>query len=126
MENGGDSSRVFRFGVFDADLRTGELRERGRKVRLQEKPFQTLALLVEKAGNVVTREELRERLWPADTFVEFDANLNTAVKRLREALGDSAERPRYIETIPRRGYRFIVPVTKADEVEAQVPEPRNA
>ncbi|HEV2417902.1 MAG TPA: winged helix-turn-helix domain-containing protein [Terriglobia bacterium] len=120
MENGNNSSRVVRFGVFEADLRTGELRERGRKVRLQEKPFQTLALLVEKAGNVVTREELRERLWPADTFVEFDANLNTAIKRLREALGDSAERPRYIETLPKRGYRFIVPVARPNGIEAAV------
>ncbi|HEV2500998.1 MAG TPA: winged helix-turn-helix domain-containing protein [Terriglobia bacterium] len=123
MENGNNSSPVVRFGVFEADLRTGELRERGQKVRLQEKPFQTLALLVEKAGNVVTREELRERLWPADTFVEFDANLNTAIKRLREALGDSAERPRYIETLPKRGYRFIVPVTKPNGVEATASGP---
>lgn len=125
MNNGNNSSRVVRFGVFEADMRTGELRERGRKVRLQEKPFQTLALLVEKAGDVVTREELRERLWPADTFVEFDANLNTAIKRLREALGDSAERPRYIETLPKRGYRFIVPVTKPNGVEAAVPGQQN-
>lgn len=126
MENENDSSRVFRFGVFEADLRTGELRERGRKIRLQEKPFQTLALLIEKAGDVVTREELREHLWPADTFVEFDANLNTAVKRLREALGDSAERPRYIETLPRRGYRFIIPVSKANGVEQRLSEPRQS
>ncbi len=118
MQNGNNSSWVIGFGVFEADLRTGELRERGRKIRLQEKPFQTLALLIQRAGDVVSREELREHLWPADTFVEFDANLNTAIKRLREALGDSAERPRYIETLPKRGYRFIVPVTKPNGVEA--------
>jgi TolB-like protein/DNA-binding winged helix-turn-helix (wHTH) protein/Tfp pilus assembly protein PilF len=125
MENGNNSSRVVRFGVFEADLRSGELRERGRKVRLQEKPFQTLALLLEKAGEVVTREELRERLWPADTFVEFDANLNTAIKRLREALGDSAERPRYIETLPKRGYRFIVPLVMPSDFQARVAEPQS-
>ncbi len=122
MENGNNSSRAVCFGVFEADLHTGELRERGRKVRLQEKPFQTLALLIQRAGDVVSREELREHLWPADTFVEFDANLNTAIKRLREALGDSAERPRYIETLPKRGYRFIVPVTKPNGVEVAAPE----
>jgi TolB-like protein/DNA-binding winged helix-turn-helix (wHTH) protein/Tfp pilus assembly protein PilF len=131
MENDHNSNRLIRFGVFEADLTTGELRERGRKVRLQEKPFQTLALLLEKAGDVVTREELREHLWPADTFVGFDANLNTAVKRLREALGDSAERPRYIQTLPKRGYRFIVPVAKPNGVkgetqESQITQPKPA
>ena len=122
MESDNHANRLVRFGVFEADLETGELRERGRKVRLQEKPFQTLALLLEKAGDVVTREELREHLWPADTFVEFDANLNTAVKRLREALGDSAERPRYIETLPKRGYRLVVPIAKPNGVEPEATE----
>ena len=101
---------VIRFGVFEVDLRARELRERGRRVKLQDKPFQTLALLVQRSGEVVTREELRARLWPSDTFVEFDANLNTAVRRVREALGDSADKPRYVETLPKRGYRFLMPV----------------
>jgi TolB-like protein/Tfp pilus assembly protein PilF/DNA-binding winged helix-turn-helix (wHTH) protein len=115
MTKGGTESRIVRFGVFEADLAMGELRERGHKIRLQEKPFQTLAVLIEKAGELVTREEFRQRLWPANTFVEFDANLNTTIKRLREALGDSAERPRYIETLPKRGYRFIFPIARPKE-----------
>jgi TolB-like protein/DNA-binding winged helix-turn-helix (wHTH) protein/Tfp pilus assembly protein PilF len=102
-----------RFGAFEVNLRSGELRKHGIKIKLQEKPFQILALLVEQPGEVVTREELQRRLWPADTFVDFDRNLNTATNRLRQALGDSAENPRFIETIPRRGYRFIFPVNSA-------------
>lgn len=98
------------FGVFELDLRAGELRKRGMKVRLQEKPFQILAALLRRPGEVVTREELRHRLWRSDTFVEFDRSLNTGLSKLREALGDSAENPRFIETLPRRGYRFIAPV----------------
>jgi cholera toxin transcriptional activator len=105
--NGG---RFARFGVFELDLAVGELRKNGAKLRLQEQPFQVLALLLERAGNVVTREELRQKLWPADTFVDFDHSLNTAVNKLRETLGDSASSPRYIETLARRGYRFIAPV----------------
>jgi Tol biopolymer transport system component/DNA-binding winged helix-turn-helix (wHTH) protein len=99
------------FGSFEADLRTGELQRNGSKVRLQEQPFQLLTVLLEKPGEIVTREELRHRLWPADTFVDFDHGLNAAVKRLRDALGDSAENPRFVETLPRRGYRFVAPVT---------------
>ena len=99
-----------RFGVFELDLAAGELRKNGAKVRLQEQPFQVLALLLERTGDVVTREELRQKLWPADTFVDFDHSLNTAVNKLRETLGDSASSPRYIETLARRGYRFIAPV----------------
>ena len=102
--------RVFRFGVYEADLRTGELRKNGLKIRVQEQPFQVLAYLLEHAGDVVTREELRARLWPADTFVDFDHSLNTAINKLREALGDSAANPRFIETLAKRGYRFIAPV----------------
>lgn len=120
------NNSVVRFGVFEADLSSGELRERGRKVRLQEKPFQTLVLLIEKAGAIVTREELRERLWPADTFVDFDANLNTAIKRVREALGDSAGRPRYIETLPKRGYRFIAPVLGPNDFKETVQQAQSA
>ncbi|HEY6269487.1 MAG TPA: tetratricopeptide repeat protein, partial [Candidatus Acidoferrum sp.] len=95
------------FGPFEADLRSGELRKHGVRLKLQDQPFQVLALLLEHAGDVVTREELHQRLWPADTFVDFDTGLNSAVKKLRDVLADSADEPRYIETIPRRGYRFI-------------------
>jgi DNA-binding winged helix-turn-helix (wHTH) protein/Tol biopolymer transport system component len=107
-ENGGNS--VVRFGLFEADLQTGELHRNGTKVRLQEQPFQILTLLLQKPGEVVTREELQSSLWPADTFVDFEHGLNAAIKRLRSALGDSAENPRFIETFARRGYRFIAPV----------------
>jgi DNA-binding winged helix-turn-helix (wHTH) protein len=107
---GNYSGRIARFGVFELDLAAGELRKNGAKLRLQEQPFQVLAFLLERAGEVVTREELRQKLWPADTFVDFDHSLNTAVNKLREALGDSASSPRYIETLARRGYRFIAPV----------------
>src|SRR6266849_1765623 len=101
---------AIRFGVFEVDLRAGELRKQGVKIKLQEQPFQVLQVLLEKPGEVVTREEMRQRIWPVDTFVDFDGGVNNAVKRLREALSDSAESPRYIETIPRKGYRFIGPV----------------
>lgn len=96
-----------RFGVFEADLAAGELRKNGRKVRIQYQPFQVLAILLERPGEVVTREELREKLWPADTYVDFDRSLNTAVAKLRGALGDSGDSPRFIETLPRKGYRFV-------------------
>src|SRR6202166_9834 len=103
------SGKIARFGVFELDLAAGELRKNGAKLRLQEQPFRVLALLLERAGDVVTREEVRQKLWPADTFVDFDHSLNTAVNKLRETLGDSASNPRYIETMARRGYRFIAP-----------------
>jgi DNA-binding winged helix-turn-helix (wHTH) protein len=101
------SSRIVRFSTFAVNLHTGELRKLRQKVKLQEQPFQVLAALLERPGELVTREELRNKLWPADTFVDFDHSLNAAVKRLREALGDSAETPTFIETLARRGYRFI-------------------
>jgi len=104
------SGRIARFGIFELDLFAGELRKNGAKLRLQEQPFRVLAFLLERPGDVVTREELRQKLWPADTFVDFDHSLNTAVNKLRETLGDSASSPRYIETLARRGYRFIAPV----------------
>ena len=106
-------ARRVRFGAFEVNLRSGELRKHGLKIKLQDQPFQILALLLERPGEVVTREELRHKLWPADTFVDFDVGLNTAIKRLRDALGDTAESPRYVETLPRRGYRFIAPVEEA-------------
>ncbi len=102
--------RILRFGIFEADLAARELRKNGLRVRLQEQPFQLLALLIERPEDIVTREELRNKLWAADTFVDFDHSLNTAIKKIREALGDSAVNPRYIETIARRGYRFLASV----------------
>src|SRR2546425_9011555 len=104
--------RILCFGSFEVDLASGELRRQGRKISLQDQPFRLLALLMDRAGEVVTREELRDKLWPADTFVDFDHSLNTAVRKLREALGDSAETPRYVETLARRGYRFVAPVAQ--------------
>jgi len=103
-----------RFGVFAVDLAAGELRKNGARIRLQEQPFQILAILLERPGDAVTREELRQRLWPADTFVDFDHSLNTAVNKLREALGDSASNPRYVETLARRGYRFLAAVERPE------------
>src|ERR1700675_3255662 len=103
-----------RFGVFELDLRAGELRKHGLRVRLQEQPLQLLAMLLEHPGEVVTREELQKKLWPADTFVDFDHGLNKAISKIREALGDSAESPRFVETVARRGYRFLAEVKVAD------------
>ena len=100
-------SRGVRFGAFEVDLRSGEVYKHGIRLKLQDQPFRVLAFLLERPGDVVTREELRQRLWHADTFVDFDTGLNSAIKKLRDVLGDSAEKPRYIETLPRRGYRFI-------------------
>ncbi len=110
MEPSSDSPHVVRFDVFEVDLRSGELRKPGSKIRLQDKPLQILALLLEHPGEVVTREELQRGLWPSGVIVDFEHSINTAVKRLREALGDDAEHPRYIETLSRHGYRFIAPV----------------
>src|SRR6516225_3688015 len=102
---------VVRFGIFELDPRRGELRRNGAKVRLQEQPLQILLTLLGRPGELVTRDELRGRLWPDDTFVDFDHSINTAVRRLRDALGDSAENPRFVETVARRGYRFLAPVS---------------
>ncbi len=112
------AARVLRFDTFELDLRTGELRKRGIKLRLQGQPLELLGILLQSAGNLVTREELRSQLWAADTFVDFDHSLHNAIARLREVLGDSAETPRYIETLPRRGYRFIASVEPVEEVRA--------
>ena len=119
---------VVRFDVFEIDLQAGELRKEGRRVKVQEQPFRVLSFLVQRAGQVITREELREQLWPADTFVDFDHGLNSAVGRLREALCDSADKPRFVETIAKRGYRFIASVRTSDRLEAAPaePEPREA
>jgi cholera toxin transcriptional activator len=106
--------KTLRFAAFEVDLAAGELRKNGTRIRLQEQPFQILVYLLDRAGEVVTREELRQKLWPADTFVDFDHSLNTAVNKLREALGDSASSPRYVETLARRGYRFLAPAQPAE------------
>ena len=118
-------ARSVRFGAFEVDLRSGELHKHGRRIKLQDQPFQVLALLLERSGEIVTREELRQKLWPADTFVDFDVGLNTAIKRLRDALADSAESPRYVETLPRRGYRFIASVEEAIPAVAPDAPPSN-
>lgn len=100
----------YKFGLYEANLESGELFRGGQKLRLQEQPFQVLVALLERPAEVLTREELRQRLWPSDTFVDFDHSLNTAINKLRDTLGDGASNPRFIETLPRRGYRFIAPV----------------
>jgi Tol biopolymer transport system component/DNA-binding winged helix-turn-helix (wHTH) protein len=123
MPDAGLSSVVVRFDVFEVDLRAGELRKEGRLVKLQEQPFRVLSLLLERSGEVVTRNELRQSLWPADTFVDFDHGLNSAVGRLREALRDSAEKPRFIETVAKRGYRFIAPVDGTSSAITVAPPP---
>jgi TolB-like protein/DNA-binding winged helix-turn-helix (wHTH) protein/Flp pilus assembly protein TadD len=120
------SSPNLRFGAYTLDLRAGELRKGASRIRLQEKPLRVLALLTQHPGDLVTREELKLRLWPEDTFVDFETGLNTAVSKLRDALSDSADKPRYIETIPRRGYRFVVPVEgigEPGEARAERPSP---
>ena len=109
--NGTDNPSTRRFGVFELDLHAGELRRNGIKVKLQGQPFQVLTELLDRPGQVVSREELRHRLWPADTYVDFDHSLNAAIRRLRDALGDSAENPTFVETVARRGYRFLAPVS---------------
>jgi TolB-like protein/DNA-binding winged helix-turn-helix (wHTH) protein len=105
------SQGIIRFGDFDVDPQSGELRKHGKRIKLQIQPFQVLQILLEHAGQVVTREELQKRIWPADTFVDFDQGLNNAIKKLREALADDAEKPRFVETLSKRGYRFIAPLT---------------
>lgn len=110
MDAAPPSPAVVRFGVFELDVASGVLRKAGVRLSLQTQPLQVLTALLERPGAIVTREELRQRLWADDTFVDFERGLNAAVKRLRDTLGDSAETPRFIETMPRRGYRFIAPV----------------
>ncbi len=116
----------YRFGLYEADPRTGELLREGRKIKLQEQPFQVLLALLERPNEIVTREELRLRLWPSDTFVDFDHGLNTAINKLRDALRDSASNPRFIETLARRGYRFLAPVESVDLTSAAEPIPTAA
>lgn len=113
------STNVVRFDAFEVDLQAGELYKAGRKIKLQVQPFHVLAMLLEKPGEVVTRAEMQKRLWPADTFVDFDHSVNTAVKKLRQALGDDKKKPKFVETLPKRGYRFLGTVKKPRSVGAE-------
>jgi len=122
MRQANDPSGRLRFGVFEVDLRAGELTKRGLRIRLQEQPFQVLAMLLERPGELVTREELREKIW-GQTVVDFDHGLNKAINKIREALGDSAENPRFVETVARRGYRFLADVTPIDTAADRQPGP---
>src|SRR4051812_44654378 len=124
MAHAAISAPVFQFGVFTADAASGELRKHGVRIKLQDRPFLLLIMLLEGRGEVVTREELRQRLWSDGTFVDFDHGINSAVNKLRAALNDSATHPRYVETVGRRGYRFIYPITPASAVgSALMPKP---
>lgn len=126
MPEARSAGKTVRFGVFEVDLVSGELRKNGTLIRLQEQPFQILALLLERPGELVTRDDLRSKLWSADTFVDFDHSLNTAVNKLREALGDVASNPRFVQTVARRGYRFIAPVQESIKSGATPPENASA
>ena len=123
MRQANDPAGRLRFGVFEIDLRAGELTKRGLRIRLQEQPFQVLALLLEKPGELVTREELCEKLW-SRAVVDFDHGLNKAINKIREALGDSAENPRFVETVARRGYRFLAEVAPIELTDAGMPPKR--
>ena len=116
MEAPGHTPRIVRFGTFEVDLPAGELRKAGVKLKLTGQPFQVLTILLERPGEVVARDELQKRLWP-NTFVDVDHNLNTAINKIREVLSDSAESPRFVETVPRRGYRFVAPVEATQHTE---------
>ena len=125
MEGQFNASPALRFGSFELDVRSRELRKGNTRIRLQEQPFEILRVMLERAGDVVTRDELRQRLWPDGTFVDYEHSLNAAVKRLRAVLGDDADNPTFVETLPRRGYRFIAPLTAPIEA-ADAPSPRLA
>ncbi len=117
MPGPGAAGRIVRFAAFELDIKTGELRKHGLRIKLQGQPIRVLAMLIEHAGEAVTREDLQKRLWPADTYVDFEHSLNAAIKRLRAALGDSADAPRFVETLPRQGYRFVAPVSKSEVID---------
>src|SRR6266704_4777535 len=114
-------AEIFRFGIFHLDLKAGELRKAGVKVKLQDQPFRVLATLVDRAGQVVTREELRQNVWPTDVYVAFDQGLNNAIKKVRIALGDSADNPRFVETVAKHGYRFVAPVSADQRSASEAP-----
>jgi DNA-binding winged helix-turn-helix (wHTH) protein len=122
MDSAPHQKRLAQFGPYQADLHTGELRKHGIRLRLQEQPFQVLAMLLLNPGELVTREQLQKRLWPGDTFVDFDHGLNTAINKLREVLSDSSATPKYIETLPRRGYRFLAAVEFTNETSKSADE----
>src|SRR5580658_4769116 len=117
-------ARSYRFGPFELDVRSGELRKHGIRIKLREQPVQVLLMLLEQPGEVVLREEIQQRLWPNNTIVEFDHGINAAIQKLRDAFGESADQPRYIETVARRGYRFLGEVEKVGEAPANQPEVR--
>src|SRR3954470_18113283 len=119
------STRQFRFATFELDVHTGELRKSGVRIRLQDQPLKVLVMLLERPGELVTREELKQRLWTESEFGDFDQGINVAIKKLRTALGDSSDNPRFIETLARRGYRFIAPVTSVN-AESQESSPSSA
>lgn len=123
MSRGNQSRDVMRFSAYEVHLRAGELFRQGRKIKLQVQPFHVLAMLLERPGEVVAREELQKRLWPADTFVDFDHSLNTAIKKLRQALSDDGKKPRFIETLPKGGYRFIGTVEQPAKLPAGASRP---
>lgn len=118
-----DSGTVYRFGLYEVHEASGDLFRQGRRIKLQEQPFRLLTTLLEHPDEIVSRETLRQRLWPDDTFVEFDQSLATALTKLRQALSDSADNPRFIETVPKRGYRFLAPVTVVDQPKLAVQVP---
>src|SRR5690242_3749023 len=115
-------NRTFQFGAFEVNERAGELRKHGTRIRIQEQPFQVLTLLLDRAGEVVGRDEIRSKLWPDNTYVDFDNAISSAVRKLREALGDNADNPRFIETLAKRGYRFIGPIETRSPVPSAAPE----
>src|SRR3984885_1686320 len=112
------SPRMYRFGAFEADERTGELRKQGRRLAVQGQPLQVLLMLVRRPGDLVTRTEIQQALWPDGTFVDFDHGLNTAINKIREALGDSAANPQFVETLAKRGYRFMAPIKVTGQEQA--------
>src|SRR6202790_4587146 len=115
------ATRLYKFGAFEADATVGELRRQGVRIKLNAQPFQVLALLLDRPGELLTREDISRELWPDGTFVDYEHGVNSAVNRIREALGDKASNPRFVETLSRRGYRFVAPVERIALVEDQVP-----
>src|SRR5580698_5230305 len=113
------TARRYRFGVFDADTATGELRRQGVRIKLNAQPFQVLCMLMDRPGELLTREEISRELWPEGTFVDYEHGVNSAMNRIREALGDSAGNPRFVETLARRGYRFLAPVERVDRIDPE-------
>jgi DNA-binding winged helix-turn-helix (wHTH) protein len=123
MESTAISAKIFRFGLFEADATQGTLTRNGMRVKIQDQPFRVLLLLLERPGETVSREELRQRLWPDGTFVDFDGSLNVILKKLRAAIDEDSDNPRFIETVPRRGYHFIAPVTAIGAKQETLPAP---